>query len=872
MSIMDELWGSGVKAALISAPAGFGKTTLVAQWLKTQPGLASVWLSLDEEDNQADRFFQYFFSAIDSLFPSVAERAQQLVNLPGLSLEEIMMSLSNELLKLSVPFVLILDDLHVITNQHLHRALVSLLNTLPSHMRVIILCREDPPIQISRLRSRNQLIEIRQQDLRFSQPEATDFLNQCMKLQLSPIQVDLLENRTEGWIGGLQMAGLSLQKTKDNDKFIRDFSGSNYYIMDYLLDEVFNTQSENLRGFLLKTSVLDRMTAELCSAVTQKTIKESQDLLDQLINNNIFIFALDDERQWYRYHHLFKDLLFSRLCEDEHYSRSQLLLSASHWYENKGDSLSAVEYAFKANDFQRVADLIEQNISEHWQISNRHFMFFVNRLPNEIIISRPALSLQKAWTCVLSSKMHEAQQFIEAADKQLSARNRFEEPGDDTNRGFVKILKAYLSDYFNYPVVMDKNLLSAIDLIPESNIGMRNSVEVVMGTICYMEGDFQKALRFFESAISRDKKHNGTNAIPVSVWRMVWVLQKKGNLSQALMIITESEKYLSQHGKRRFYIGGVIYLLWAEILIEWNRLDEAQAQISEGMRLLEDWPLPHALCFGYCLLARLQIARNNFIEARATLSIAEDLEIKNELHPEIRNILERTQIQLWRCERNLIALNQYMQKFTSENAFNYHSRNVSHLLQISKACLILGKSDLAIILLGQLLDLEANHKGTLIEILILHSVATKNDVNLALQSLDRALNLAQPEDYYRVFIDEGEPLKILLQNWLSKYSKDNNGPFVKYVRNLLKGFNITHLKSNQRSQVHNLIEPLSKRELEVLRLLAEGLTNQQIANKLFISIRTVKKHVENIHGKLNVQNRTQAVSTALSLGLLDSPR
>ncbi|PKO00474.1 MAG: hypothetical protein CVU42_04380 [Chloroflexi bacterium HGW-Chloroflexi-4] len=213
-----------------------------------------------------------------------------------------------------------------------------------------------------------------------------------------------------------------------------------------------------------------------------------------------------------------------------------------------------------------------------------------------------------------------------------------------------------------------------------------------------------------------------------------------------------------------------------------------------------------------------------------------------------------------------------MQKFTSENAFNYHSRNVSHLLQISKACLILGKSDLAIILLGQLLDLEANHKGTLIEILILHSVATKNDVNLALQSLDRALNLAQPEDYYRVFIDEGEPLKILLQNWLSKYSKDNNGPFVKYVRNLLKGFNITHLKSNQRSQVHNLIEPLSKRELEVLRLLAEGLTNQQIANKLFISIRTVKKHVENIHGKLNVQNRTQAVSTALSLGLLDSPR
>lgn len=868
MERLNSVQSSGRKAVLVSAPAGSGKTTLVVQWLASQTNWPIGWVSLDERDNLPARFFAYLVAALQTVLPEAGSEALALLGLPGANLEEVVTLLVNDMVAAQGPFCLVLDDYHTITNPALHQALNLLLEAQPPQMHLLLISREDPALQLARLRARGQLIELRQDEMRFTLLEAVAFLNQSMGLNLTTEQVELLENRTEGWIAGLQLAALSLQHATDVDRFIREFSGSHQFILDYLLEEVFTNQPEDIQRFLLETSILESMSAELCALVTGKKIEEAQRLLERLAKANMFILSLDEERHWYRYHHLFKDLLLARLQREGLERSTSLYRRASDWYEHNGNPYLAVEYALKSQDMSRAADLIELHITESWQSADLEFMLFINRLPMEVVVERPSLCLQSAWMCVIRGQTGRILPFVEAAEQQLAKDERKLEPGDDANQAFAKILRAYLADFQNQPVQLDDSLEEAYAAIPEGNTGMRNSVAVVLGTIHYMEGDFAGAMRYYQDALERDKRLNGTNAVPVSVLRMVWVLQKQGRLRQASALIAENESYVRQRGSRRFYIAGVLNLLAGEILLEWNRLDEAEIQVREGLRLMEDWPSPQTLSLGYGLLARLQTAQDHLESARASLAKAEEHQQNNSFHPEFIYAFERAQILLWIAIQDKAALETYLRESSARATLESRFRYEGGQIELCRARLALGYNQEAAALLERLRAATEERDGSRMAILTLLATAYQDDPAMAEAMLDEALRLGQQEGYLRTFIDAGDRLRQVLKAWLQHHPKTRDDSLRAYAQQILLAFERPVGISPKAGLTYNLPEPLSQREQEVLELVAEGLTNQQIASRLVISIRTVKKHVENIHGKLGVQNRTQAVARGRELGLL----
>jgi LuxR family transcriptional regulator, maltose regulon positive regulatory protein len=865
---LQAIQSPGCKALLISAPAGSGKSTLVIQWLASQQSSPVGWVSLDERDNQPALFFGYLVAALQTVLPGAGSEALVILKLPGADLEEVVTLLVNDLIVAPSPFFLVLDDLHAITNPALHQALNLLLEAQPPQMRLLFISREDPPLQLARRRAKGQLVELRQDDLRFTVEEAVVFLNETMDLHLSTRQVEILETGTEGWIAGLQMAALSLQHSPDVDRFIREFSGSHRFILDYLMEEVFANQPEDIQRFLLETSILESMCAELCAKVTGKNIRETQKLLDRLAKANLFVLSLDEERRWYRYHHLFNDLLLARLQRQRSEESGSLYRKASDWHEDNGNSRLAVEYALKAQDMSRAADLIELHITERWQTVDLEFMYFVNRLPMEVIVERPSLCLQSAWVYVISGQTGRVLPFVEAAEQQLAKAGRKPEPADDANRAFAKTLRAYMADFQNLPVALDNSLREAYAAIPEGNTGLRNSVAVVLGTIHYMEGDFVGAMRYYEDALERDKRINGTNAVPVSVLRMVWGLQKQGHLRQAYALVTENESYVRKHGSRRFYISGILNLLLAEILMEWNRLDEAAVQVQEGLHLMSDWPTPQVLSLGYSLLARLQIAQDDLPGANASLATAQGLQENNRFHPEFIYALQRAQILVWSAQENWPALEKFVQQSGAQPGQELRFRYEAGLIELCRAWLALGHRQEAATLLGRLGTSTGERQGSRISILILMVVAHyQDDPAIAEAALDEALHLGMREGYLRTFVEAGEPLRQTLKAWLRNSPQISDKTLRAYTQRVLQAFD-KPLRATDGAML-DLTEPLSQREQEVLRLVAEGLTNQQIAARLVISIRTVKKHVENIHGKLGVENRTRAVARARALRLLD---
>jgi LuxR family transcriptional regulator, maltose regulon positive regulatory protein len=867
MERLDAVYSPGSKAVIISAPAGSGKTTLANQWLASQTALAAGWVSLDERDNRPALFFSYLIAAVQTILPGTGSESLALLQLPGANLEEVVTLLVNDLSNLPGTFVLALDDFHTITNPDLLLAIDFLLEAQPSQVCLFILTREDPALQLARRRARGELIELRQDDLRFTLPEAVAYFNHCMSLTLSTGQVEVLETRTEGWIAGLQMAALSLQHTFDIERFISEFSGSHRFILDYLMEEVFSNQPQAIQRFLLETAVLERMCAGLCAAITGSTVREAQNHLEYLARANLFVFALDDRRHWYRYHHLFRDLLLARLQWEEPELAAGLYRKASDWYEEHNDAHLAVEYAFKSMDLSHTADLIELHLSDHWQSADLEFMLLINRLPAEVVLDRPTLCVQSAWMCVITGQTKRILPFVAAAERKMAQVNLKSASDDDANRAFLKILRAYLADFENRSVQLDDSLEDAYSAIPESSTGMRNSVAVVLGTLHYMNGNFTRAMHYYQDALERDKRVGGTNAVPICVLRMVWVLQKQGRLRDAFERITINEAYVRQRGNRRFYISGVLNLLWAEILIEWNRLDEAEIQLREGLQLLEDWPMPQVFSMGYSLLARLRTAQHRLPDAREAVFVAEDFLRHNDFHPEFVYGLERAQIQLWSAEQNHAALQAFVRAADPEDESKLYFRYEARLITLGRARLALGQHEAATALLARLSQATGERAGSRIAILALLAAAYASEPALAEVYLDEALRLGEPEGYLRTFVDAGEPLRQTLRAWLHHHNEDFPGR--DYASKILQAFDQSDPISTANATA-SLVETLSRREQEVLQYVAQGLTNQQIADQLVISIRTVKKHIENIHGKLGVKNRTQAAARARMLRLLDS--
>ncbi len=866
---LDKLRSPSHPVGLISAPAGSGKTTLVLQWLMKQEDYPAGWVSLDPRDNQPAIFFVYLIAAIQTIYPEVGKEALELLQLPGVNLEEVVTSLTNDLVEVSSLFLLILDDFHNITNPLISESIDLLIDTHPAQMSLLLITREDPPLQLARHRANDQLIELRHDDLRFTLPEAISFLNQCMELNLLPSQVEQLETRTEGWIAGLQMAALSLQHRPDVDGFIRDFSGSQRFILDYLMEEVLLHQSHEVQDFLLETSILERLCAGLCAAVTQKTFSEAQNLLESLTRANLFVVSLDEEGRWYRYHHLFKDLLLARLQGEANERIFYLYRRASDWYEENEEPRLAVDYALKAKDDQQAAFLLEKHFDERWQMADVDFCYMIFQLPVEIIEKRPSLCLNSAWFYILSGQFGKVSPFLEAAERELSDTVRISEPKDTVNRAFSKTIRSFLADSRNQPVDIDDTLKQAYSAIPEANTAMRNSVAVLLGTISYMEGDFTNTERYCKYAIDRDKQSTGTIAIPISVMRWVWALRAQGKLHQGLDLVIEYERYVRERGSRRFYISGVLNLLWGEILLEWNRLEEAEIQIRQGNHLLEDWTVPQSFTVGMSLLARLQVAMNDIAGAKATLRSIEEKYPVEEFHPAFVHEYYKAQTRLLIAEQNVTALEIISQKISSlaENELSF--RIEAPLIELSRVWIALGRSEEAVVLLRRLSDAARDRKGSKISIKTLLAVAQRDHTELAQAALEEALLLGEQEGYLRTFLDAGEIICDVLNNWLSHPHAGISASLTNYARSILSACRSEISTQNASSKLDtNLQESLTRRELDVLRLLTEGLSDIQIAEKLVLARGTVKFYVHGILQKLGVHSRTQAIARARELKLM----
>jgi LuxR family maltose regulon positive regulatory protein len=877
--------GSEGRLTLVSAPAGFGKTTLLAAWAAEAP-LPVAWLSLEASDGDPRRFLLDIAAALNVAGVLDEENLARLqaAEVPPRTLLTVLLG---ELEAVERPFALVLDDYHALQTQVPPAGLLAsqeggllatLLESLPPQARLLIATRLDPPLPLARLRARGELTELRAADLRFNSEEAAAFLGQVMNLALRAQDVSELERRTEGWAAGLQLAGLAMQRIPDQpglQAFIRAFSGSHRFILDYLVEEVLASQPPDMQRFLLQTAVLERFCADLCQAVVSVGTLEGpnvemfeganalsfQGILEYLEHANLFLVPLDDERRWYRYHHLFADLLRARLMQRHPERLPELRRRAAHWHEHNGTITEAVQYVLAAGDFELAAGWIERHGQERWAASDPIFLNLANRLPAAMLAKRPLLGIYRAWTLIIQGEARAAENLLLALVGNLPGAELAEQRG---LHSFIDLLLAYTADLTGRPATGKLPDPRRLEEVPAYLLGMRNSADVVLALLLSARGSFDAVEAILDETLRRDMAANGTTAVPISASLLARNRAIQGRLHAAADLCRQYLQWIEGRGAWRFYLPGNLNAALGEVLREWGQLDEAEVQLRQGLERNQAWDLPLGLANGYTALARLQRTRGELDAAQETIARVEQLLVGRSLPLDFWNELELEKVRLWLQSGNLPAAQAWADAWTAQLPAAAAGDYRYELAQMTLARLHLaqGRSAEAHRLLGDLAGpaQAGGRNGRLIAIRLLDALALQalNRPALALGRLEESLALAAPQGYLSLFVECGAPAQKLLaayQGWPSAAQRS-------YARRLLKVFG-----SSEAPPQPGLAEPLTARELEVLGLVCRGCSNKEIAGRLFISIGAVKKHTGNIYGKLGVSSRTQAVARARQLGL-----
>lgn len=881
--------GLNRKLTLISAPAGFGKTTLVSEWV-ADCGRSTAWLSLDEADNDLSRFLAYLIAALQTIAENVGEGMLSVLQSPQpLPTETTLTTLLNEIATIPDNFILVLDDYHLIEAKPVDDALIFLLEHLPPQMHLAITTREDPPLPLARYRARGHLTEVRATDLRFNPTEATEFLNQVMGLNLSTEEVSALETRTEGWIAGLQVAALSMQGRADTTSFIQAFSGSHRFVLDYLVEEVLQSQTERIRSFLLQTSILDRLTGPLCDAVTGQ--EKSNVMLATLERGNLFVVPLDDERQWYRYHHLFADVLQARLMEEQPNQGSALHLRASQWYEQHDLPSHAIHHAFAAKDFERAASLVElawPAIFMGFQPAT--WLGWVKALPEEMVHARPVLSVGYAWTLLdggelegVEARLRDAERWL-AIPADMLKRSETGHPlsaaemvvvNEEEFRSLpatIAMGRAYLARALGDVPATVKNARRALDHLPEEDHYWRGIAALLVGLAYRTSGDLKAAYRSLADSVASLHVASHIHFQIIGTVALADIRVAQGRLHEAVNIYEQALQLASEQRESALQETADLVVGLSELQCERGDLEAATQLLLRGKELIGQVISPaseYRLC---TVMAQIKEAKGDFDGALDLLHKAERL--YNQLPvPDMRPVTA-LKTRVWVAQGRLTeALKWTRERGLSANDDLSYRQEFEHIT-LARVLIAQYRNDQvnrviheATGLLDRLLKAakDGERMGSVIEILMLQALAyeAQGDIPPALVSLERALTLAEPEGYIRIFADEGQPMQTLLAESLA------HGADPVYITQILAAMNqqlgdeTTIPDPNQL-----LIEPLSKRELEVLHLLAMGHTNQAVADELIIALSTVKKHVNSIFGKLGVGSRTQAVSRARELDLL----
>ena len=846
------------KLTLVSAPAGFGKTTLVSEWL-TGCGRSAAWLSLDAGDNDPARFLTYLIAALQALAANVGAGVVNVLQSPQPpATESIVTTLLNDITTISDEFILVLDDYHVIEAPPVDQALTHLVEHLPPQMHLVILTREDPPMPLARLRARGHLTELRAADLRFTPAEAAAFLNQVMGLTLSAEQIAALEQRTEGWIAGLQLAALSLQGQPDATSFIASFTGSHHFVMDYLLEEVLQQQSEGVQTFLLRTSILERLCSPLCDAVVLDPATPGQATLDYLERANLFIIPLDNERRWYRYHHLFADLLRQRLQQsiasppgEAERQVSTLHIRASVWFEDNGLELEAFQHAVAAHDVERAERLMDgKGIPLHFRGAAITLLDWLASLPKAVLDARPSLWVRYAGLMLVNGQTTGVEEKLQAAEAALQGSE-----ADHKTRNLIGQIAAAratlaLTRYQVEPMLAQSR--RALEYLHPKNLSSRATAHWTLGFAYYLQGDRAGARRAYTEAIALSQAAGDIFTTILATIGLGMVQEADNQLSQAAETY---RRVLQLTGHQPLQIIYEAHLGLARLLYEWNDLEAAQQHAQQSLHLARQYESVidrFILC--EVMLARLHLARGDVAGAAVLLAKA--------------NQSARQQNFVYRIPE--VAAVQVLALLRQDNLAAAAHLAQTHALPLSQVRVHLAQGDPSAAL--EILESWRRQVGAKewqderLKVMVLQALALQahGEKDKAVHLLFDTLAMAEPGGFIRLFVDEGAPLRHLLSEAATL------GRMPDYIGKLLTIFEAEQQReaTSERPAAQPLIEPLSPRELEVLQLIAQGYSNQEISERLFLALDTVKGHNRKIFDKLQVQRRTEAVARARELGLL----
>ena len=858
------------KLILISAPAGYGKTTLVIEWLNQLNDVQSCWVSLDEDDSDAQQFFQYMLAAIRPFLGTKSTLGEMLQFGQPQSYRGLVKAFVSDVATISHPFCLVLDDYHTVDSADVDAAVAMLLDWMPPQMMLVLTSRSDPGFPISRLRVRGQLIELRADQLRFTEAEAAQFLQQAMGLLLTTDQIAALENRTEGWIAGLQMAALSMQQraTADLDQFVANFTGSHRFVIDYLVEETLLHQPDAVRTFLLATAVLERLNGPLCAAVTQ--MSDAQEMLESLERKNLFVVPLDEQRHWYRYHHLFADVLQAHTRAKQPELTIMSHQRASRWFAKQNVRHKAIDHALAASDFELAAEQIElawRNMDRSFQ--EMKWLKWVQTLPDTLVRTRPVLSAGYGWALL------DTGQFAAAESRLQDAEHWLENPSSDmvvADKREFEALPATLSAARAYLAYGKGDMASTkqyaqktLALLPADDHFYRGIPTVTLGMAQRAEGEMLAAADSFDLAIGHFLRADNLLFAVGGMLGLAEIKVRLGRLIEAIEISEQALQLIAQREKPLFRSIAMLHRNLCQIFCEQGNLETAWHHLNQSAKQSEQAGEPEGEHQHEVAKATLAWAAGDFAAAEEHLDRASAIYRLGRMaeYAPIEAIKcriwlaqgELSRAQDWATRHNLSAtdkpafLREYEHLTLARLYIAYYRRNKERTLLEDTFSL-----------LNRLLQSARAGKRTEseIECFLLLALAEDAQGNRqdALTHLANSLRLAQPQGYMQLFVREGAPLADLLKTAVSHNIAPN------YAARLLSAFGETVV------QQQPLVDPLSERELEILQLIAAGLKNKEIATQLFISLNTVLYHNKNIYGKLGVRKRTVAVSKARELGLI----
>jgi LuxR family transcriptional regulator, maltose regulon positive regulatory protein len=880
--------GQPGQLTLISASAGFGKTTLIAEWISAMPEQGpfsrhhAAWLTLDEGDNDPVRFFAYLIAAIQCVAPAIGQNLASSLHSPGLlPPEAITAQLINEISQHSEKLILVLDDYHTINSTVIHTSLRYLLDRLPPKLHLILITRSDPPVPLARLRAQGSIVEIRVADLSFNAEETEIFLNEIMQLNLAADDVLILMQRTEGWAVGLQLAALYLNSGVDAQRFIPGFSGGHAYIIDYLVEEVLARQPEEVKQFLLYTSVLDRICASLADAICSR--RDSQRLLEALERANLFLIPLDQERKWYRYHHLFAEMLRRMLELSDPQQVPVLHEWAAIWFEQHEHLDEAIYHAFASTHLDHAASLLE--VYAERLIARGEFTSlteWLNRLPAEIMRQYPRLTLAQAECFLFHHQLEKGEASLFAVEEQVMAL-----PPDPTHVRLLGKVAVLRSDIAVNRGDLDSTIAltkQALTILPADEWRLRARAFLLQGVGYFWLDQYSQARHAYAESARWGIQAGDLLDTIYAIGNLAQILYIQGLLQQAVATIQRAFAFAAEHHADRSIVLASSLAMYGELLYAWNRLDEAGQQIDEAIRRAQLAKNPRTLLRSYTARLSWLYAQGRMAEVETTGKLVERLAQDYSLPPTMMDNFTIVQMRIWLREKKFGRVADWLRQKEIDEGDAIPAGQVRLYGLLAELHFARQEYPAALRVIDAVVAAQEKYGPTL-NLLFFQTVkslilAATGNADASVDLLRWVLAKSESEGVIRPIVDLGDPMRHLL---LTSRTALSSGPdavvSTSYIDQLLAAFppsasamgetqESSPVKRSAHAPADALIEPLSARELEVLHWVQQGFSDSQIASQLILAVGTVKRHLNNIYGKLGVRSRTQALARARALNLL----